>query len=128
MKSAFLHIRRCLLLGVVLWAGVMPVVAATGPSGGEITITSRSGQFVVAGRPFSKLLPESRQAEMAATRLVDFDPNLAAASCERVRVALNRRLRIDDEWRGKCRGSLGDHGLCTGHAPTTVPRSEYGPA
>ncbi|HEY6167181.1 MAG TPA: hypothetical protein VI454_04020 [Verrucomicrobiae bacterium] len=105
MNFARLRKRCAALSGAALMAADLPSASAAASSGGT-TITSRSGQFVVAGRAAGSPVSPMRQAEMAAARRVELDSNLAAVSCERVRSAFNRTLRASDTWKGRISVSL----------------------
>jgi hypothetical protein len=60
--------------------------------------TSLSGQFVVEGTPF---MNAPAIGPIGDREFLILDPATTVVSCERIKLALLRELRIRDEWRGK---------------------------
>jgi len=105
MNSRSVHrLCRALLVAATATAGVDAASAAS--TDGTVAIGSHSGQFVVNGKSAGVALAPARVAEMAAAARVDFDANLAAVSCERIRGAFNRALRAQDRWQGRVHVAL----------------------
>jgi hypothetical protein len=84
-----------LLLAAAALRGPAQIPAATGP-----VAASRSGQFLVYG--VAPQTPRPYVPDVAANpALVQFEPALAAVSCERIKQALLSTLQAPDQWRGK---------------------------
>ncbi len=89
----------------MLFGSVIGLTALGAPSDSPVrTIQSSTGQFVVRGNVMGDNPPGAPSAEPRAftdSPIVDLDPNLLAISCERVKQALLRELRLVDLWRGR---------------------------
>ncbi len=100
MHAALLQLSFLLGLALV----VRDVEGAT-LGGGVFSVQSHTGQFTVSGEPLrSPTLPG--MAKSNKTGVVQFEPNLAAISAERVKTAIWRRLGVTGTWQGKIRIAL----------------------
>ena len=112
--------RACLLLGLLL-AGRWAHAATPGPpGGGEQTIRSRSGQFVVTGLP---LPPPSEAAPLPTSPWVALDPNLLTVSCERIKQAFLTELADRDALRGRI--VIGINPAMTNNQPPIIGARQF---
>jgi hypothetical protein len=101
--------------GALLLVGMAGRAQSFTLSEAPISATSISGQFIVHGRDATRLVPKRELRPVGNDPVIQLRPDLLTVTCERVKRAVQQRLGLRDDWRGKVHLHL--------HRQPTIERS-----